>query len=115
MTTEIPPNEPIANFVLPIAKVGPGAAADELEYVELLGTCFLLSGSRGLAMTAKHVARGITVGEAAVMFNRNGTWQLAAVQGIEEHPAEDVALLRLEPGDYPSPFSVSRFHVHAGC
>ena len=98
---------------MPIVRFRQGPRTGELEYVELLGTCFLLADSGGLAMTAKHVSRKITVGEAAVMFTRNGTWQPAAVQGVEEHRAQDVALLRLEPGDYPSPFSLSRFRAHA--
>lgn len=113
MTSEIPPNEPVASFVLPIVKVRPGKEHDTLEFVALLGTCFLLADSGGLAMTARHVAKEIVVGETAVMFNRNGKRELAGVQGAEPHPVEDMALIRLEPGDYHSPFKLSRFHAHA--
>ena len=64
-------------------------------------------------MTARHVAKEIVIGETAVLFNRNGEWELAGVQGVETHPVEDVALIRLEPGDYHSPFKLSHFHAHA--
>jgi hypothetical protein len=50
VTSEIPPNEPVASFVLPIVKVRPGKEHDTLEFVALLGTCFLLANSGGLAM-----------------------------------------------------------------
>ncbi|MFZ2119746.1 MAG: trypsin-like peptidase domain-containing protein [Pseudonocardiaceae bacterium] len=113
MTSEIPPNEPVTSFVLPIVKVRPGKEHDTLEFVALLGTCFLLADSGGLAMTARHVAKEIVIGETAVLFNRNGEWELAGVQGVETHPVEDVALIRLEPGDYHSPFKLSHFHAHA--
>lgn len=64
-------------------------------------------------MTARHVAKDIAIGETAVMFNRNGPWELAGVVGTELHPVEDAALIRLEPGNYHSPFKLSRFHAHA--
>lgn len=113
MASEIPPDEPIANFVLPIARVRPGKEHETLEFVALLGTCFLLADAGGLAMTAKHVAQEFVIGEAAVMFNRNGTWEPAGIVGVEPHPFEEVALIRLEPGEYVSPFRLSRFHAHA--
>jgi hypothetical protein len=113
VTGDVLPNEPIHNFVLPIVKVRPGAEPDTQEFVALLGTCFVLADAGGLAMTAKHVANTIVIGETAVLFNRHGVWEMAAVQGAEKHPVEDVALIRMEPGDYPAPFRLSRFHAHA--
>ncbi|MFD4630265.1 serine protease [Streptomyces sp. NPDC058284] len=104
--------ERVANFVVPVVRVE--RLPDQVKYVGLAGTAFLLEGTGGLAMTARHVADALVLGEAAVLFIGNdGSWQPAAIQAIHKHPTQDVAVLRLEPGDYPSPFTLSRTDEHA--
>ncbi|WP_328584943.1 hypothetical protein [Streptomyces sp. NBC_00370] len=72
------------------------------------GTAFLLDGTDGLAMTAAHVAEQLTLREAAVLLRgTDGHRQPAVVRGIEIHPTQNVALLRLEPGTYLSPLLLS--------
>ncbi|MFD3580401.1 serine protease [Streptomyces sp. NPDC058644] len=74
----------------------------------------MLKGGGGLAMTARHVADSLMPGKAAVLFVGNdGSWQPAAILGIDKHSTQDVAVLRLEPGDYPSPFTLSGFEEYA--
>lgn len=100
------------NYVLSVITVR--RVGDQVEYRGLAGTAFLIKDTNGLAMTACHVADSLVIGEAAVLFvDGAGAWQSAEVRGIEKHPTQDVALLRLEPGDYPSPLALSRAEEHA--
>ncbi|MFD9068932.1 S1 family peptidase [Streptomyces lasiicapitis] len=102
----------VANFVVPVVRVE--RIPDCIRYVGLAGTAFLLEGTGGLAMTARHVADGLVLGESAVLFIGNdGRWQPVAIQEIEKHPTQDVAALRLEPDDYSSPFTLSRTEEHS--
>lgn len=105
-------DEIIANFVLPVVSVRPGREPDTLEAVALLGTCFLIEGTNGTAMTARHVADEVELGDAVVLFNRGGQWEPVFIQEVQTHPNEDAAILRLMPGEYPSPFRLSRFRAH---
>lgn len=89
--------EPVANFVVPVIRVE-RTGHEELVYKGFSGTAFILADSGGLALTARHVAEGLVVGETAVLFHRESGWQPVAVQGIVLHPTEDVAILRLEEG-----------------
>jgi Trypsin-like peptidase domain len=104
--------ERVDNFVLPVVSLK--QRGDELAYTGFCGTAFLLAGAGGHAMTARHVAEKAVVGQSAVLFvSENGTWEAAAIQGVELHPTEDVALVRLEPGDYQSPLVLSRSQEYA--
>lgn len=107
-------SERVDNFVVPVIRVE-RTDEEEVVYKDLSGTAFLLADSGGLALTARHVAKGLVIGEAAVLFHREPGWQPVAVQGIELHPTEDVAILRLEAGSYPSPFTLSRNQEFASC
>lgn len=103
----------LPNIVVPVVKISlqPGGGVRNEGFA---GTAFLLQHGQGLAMTARHVADELTSGEAAVLFRgTDGAWQPAAVQGIEPHPTQDVALLRLEPGTYVSPCVLSRRQEYA--
>ncbi|GAB3686669.1 hypothetical protein GCM10027597_38860 [Saccharopolyspora tripterygii] len=106
-------SERMDNFVVPVVNVE--VRCDELSYKSLAGTAFLLAEPEGIALTARHVAEQIKIGEVAVLFIRESGWQAAAVTSIELHPTEDVAALRLEDGSYPSPFTLSRIQEYASC
>jgi hypothetical protein len=106
-------SERIDNFVVPVVRVTQEHGG--LSYAGLVGTAFLLAEPAGIALTARHVAKEITIGEVAVLFSRESGWQPAAVTGIQLHPTEDVAALRLEDGSYPSPFILSRSQEYASC
>lgn len=60
-------SERVDNFVVPGIRVK-RTDHEELVYTGLAGTAFLLADSGGLALTARHVAEGLVVGEAAVLF-----------------------------------------------
>ncbi|MFM9760770.1 S1 family peptidase [Streptomyces scabiei] len=105
------------NIVVPVMRVR-ATSDDTVRNEGFAGTAFMLKHAKGqaegVAVTARHVAEQLTPGEAAVLFRgTDGSWQPAAVQGIESHPTQDVALLRLEPGTYVAHCVLSRREEHA--
>lgn len=97
----------VDNFVLPIVSID--RRGDELAYTGFGGTAFLLAGTAGLVMTARHVAKNVVIGQTAVLLiSEENTWEAAVIHEVDLHPTEDVALLRLEHGEYQSPLVLSR-------
>jgi hypothetical protein len=86
-------------------------ADDGLRPVELSGTGFLIADGRGLIITAAHVARRLEGHETAVgiaLFNQIGAgWTPMPIRLSEQHPVEDVALLRIDEYEYYSPFTIA--------
>jgi hypothetical protein len=114
MTIDVSMRNPdrVDNFVLPVVSLK--RRGDELAYTGFGGTAFLLAGAEGLAVTARHVAEKVVVGQSAVLFvSKDDTWEAAVIQRVELYPMEDVALVWLEPGDYQSPLVLSRSQEYA--
>jgi hypothetical protein len=105
----MPVTDRIDHFVVALARLAPQPDGT-LKYVAHAGTAFLLQAGDGcFAMTAGHIADALIVGEHAALFaDAAGHWSAAAVIGIQKHPTQDVAVLRLESGEYTSPFTFGR-------
>ncbi|MFG2667892.1 serine protease [Streptomyces sp. NPDC048387] len=103
------PEDKMTNFVMPVVSIEPKPDGG-VGYKRLLGSCFLVRGTAGIALTAHHVAAGLSVGSAAVLFvNALGIWQAVLVREVRTHPSEDVAVLVLEPEHaFPSILALSR-------
>jgi hypothetical protein len=104
----------IDHFVVALARLE-RQADDTLKYIAHAGTAFMLQVGDGcLAMTAGHVADTVVIGEHAALFaDAAGSWRAAAIVGVQKHPSQDVAVLRLEPGSYASPFTFGRTQENA--
>lgn len=82
----------IADYVFPIFNV---EQRDQgLHFNEFLGTGFFF-GDRGYALTAKHVMNNATT-PAIAMRGRDRSWRGFAVEEADDHPTEDVSVLRIE-------------------
>lgn len=86
----------VRDFIFPLALVRSAGGALHIEQV--LGTAFLV-GERGYAVTASHVLSGQDAMGLVGMFALHGMWVVANVVGGEQHPSQDIALLRLDGGD----------------
>ncbi|MFE6095976.1 serine protease [Streptomyces massasporeus] len=104
----------IDHFVLALAHLATQPDGT-LMYLAHAGTAFLLQAGDGcFAMTAGHVADTLVIGEHAALFaDAAGNWRAAAVVHVDRHPTQDVAVLRLEPGRYASPFTFGRSQEQA--
>lgn len=104
----------IDSFVVALARLG-CRTDGTLAYEAHAGSAFILQADDGcLAMTAGHVADTLVIGEhAAMLVDADGKWRAAAIVDIQKHPTQDVAVLRLEPGNYASPFTFGRTQEHA--
>ena len=70
------------------------------------GTAFLI-GSRGYALTARHVVAGKSKPLVALTMAEAGGWTWVSIVASEPHPSEDVAIIKLAPGSCKSGFQVS--------
>lgn len=84
------------------------------EYKQLEGTMFFI-GKRGFSLTAKHVVQSINKEELAVAFVENNTWTAVKIDEIEEHPSEDVALLKLSRKPLTSWLVISNQSEYQSC
>lgn len=109
-----PPEILIGDFVFPLI-VAKRVGDDEIAMVAFLGTGFLL-GSRGFALTASHVVRAPLPPDHAIvgMFVEPGTnsWKGWHVDVCDHHPTEDVALLRVRDGTWPTSVFTVSFERH---
>jgi hypothetical protein len=98
----------VFDFVFPLVNVI-RAPDGELDFDSLLGTAFLLHNAHGLGLTAGHVADAIQIGTTAGLFRTDdGTWYPHAVQGVERHPTDDLAIVQIEGREWQSPFFVGQ-------
>ncbi|RUP26200.1 MULTISPECIES: trypsin-like peptidase domain-containing protein [Mycolicibacterium] len=120
-------NERVDSYVVPLITglVTPkGDHPLKAKCVE--GTGFLLSGGRGLGVTARHVAQAMlaactsldvlyaridTIDEVSIptagFVGDDGYFRSAPVMAFDLHPTEDVALFRLPDDDYYSPYTIT--------
>lgn len=119
----------VADYVLPLM-IGVfdvnGQHTLRAESVE--GTGFLIAGGDGLGITARHVALALTTRApipdpwgpvpatewraplVAIFSDDQTSLRSAPILAVEPHPTEDVALFRLAPGDYASPYEITAAH-----
>lgn len=95
----------VRNCVVAVARVDSGAGMDRIAAAH--GTAFHI-GSRGYALTAKHVIAGKAKPLAALTMAAAGGWTWTRIVASELHPSEDVAIVKLESGACRSGFPVSR-------
>ncbi|MEU4918934.1 serine protease [Streptomyces parvus] len=108
------PDDKIINFVMPVVRIERKADGD-IGYKGMLGSCFLIRKTGGIALTAHHVVAGIEIGSAAVLFlDTKGQWQAVLIKDVRKHPSQDVAMIVLESEhEFPSPLSLSREEHYA--
>lgn len=94
----------VRNCVVAVARVESGGGVDRIAAAH--GTAFHI-GSRGFALTAKHVIADKPKPLAALTVAAGG-WTWTRVVASELHPTEDVAIIKLESGACSSGFPVSR-------
>lgn len=106
----MPTNLLVRDFVFPLVDA---VASDSKEgqYNGQLGTGFLV-GQKGLVLTASHVIADRTRA-TAIFWREDQCWRGYDARLIATHPTEDVSLLQLPAGSWPSPIMVSRRQVHA--
>lgn len=93
---------PIRDFVIALGTV------DKCGAFQLEGTGFLI-GSRGLVVTAGHVADALQRGATAVaLFVDGNRWQSVAIINFENHASEDVAIVQLSGSGWKSIYRISR-------
>lgn len=106
-------SDAIRDYIFPIATAERNAEGIKLKKV--LGTGFLI-GSRGFALTAKHVISG-SENEAlvAVFALPEGGWFGYEIIAREAHDSEDAALLRLDGDGWKSFLRLSNSAEFASC
>lgn len=89
--------QPISAFVAAV-----GSFVDYGNF-ELEGTAFMI-GARGFMLTAAHVAEALKTKTrpVAMFMDHTGRCETAEIVDFECHPAQDVALLKLEDGEWAS-------------
>jgi hypothetical protein len=111
------PHEPtgaVRDWVFPVVTFAPDPNATHgMAGPTFHGTGFLISGSTGLAFTAKHVADNLEVGLSAGLFVEDGGWRSYAIHEIRDHPTEDVSVIFLEANNWDSPFHLVDEQHHA--
>lgn len=81
------------DMVLPLALVSPARTKGDFEFKRFLGSAFVI-GDGNYALTASHVVADVSEHHLVLMQLDSG-WQTVFITGIEIHPIEDAALLRL--------------------
>ena len=115
----------IASYVLPLL-IGVVSPRDErpLQADWVAGTGFLLTGGRGLGVTARHVVKDLLADSPlvdpwvvlprdsapvrlplAMFITDDGKYVSSPIGAVDLHPSEDVALFRLPDQDLYSPYS----------
>ena len=91
-TLEFNQSDAVRDFVFPLIELTP-AGKNEVK-ASFLGSGFFI-GEENLALTAAHVMRNVQA--PAILMLEGTNWRQFAVLEYEEHPTEDVAMLRLSP------------------
>ena len=97
-------SDAIRDYVFPIVPLV--EESGEYHLKKFLGTGFLI-GNRGFALTARHVVHDYGIGDIAAIFARGKKWTWFKIIEIEEHPEEDVALIKLSGNTWKSFFRLS--------
>jgi hypothetical protein len=98
---------PIRDFIIPLGCIKDNGA------FSLEGTGCLI-GSQGLVLTAAHVADALgRNGNATALFVGDGNWTAVQITDLENHPSEDVAVVKLEGDEWYSIHKVSQANEHA--
>ena len=106
-------SDAIRDFVFPIASVTSSEKGVEVKRV--LGSAFVI-GNRGFALTAKHVVLNQRSEALAGIFaSHTDGWIGIEIMSREEHPTEDVAIVRLNGGPWRSFFRLSGTSESASC
>jgi len=100
----------VRHCVVAVARIDAGGGIARI--VSTHGTAFLI-GNRGFALTAKHVIAGKSKPLAALTMAEASGWTWSNIVASETHPAEDVAILRLDPGSCKSGFQLGSSVVMA--
>jgi hypothetical protein len=87
----------VGHYVFPV--VVAKLTKEGLEYIELIGTCFFI-GKNGFALTASHVldqCRELLDDDRIVVaiFAIEKQWVAFQINEVEQHPKEDVAVVRV--------------------
>lgn len=93
----------VRRCVIAVARIDTGGGIARI--VSTHGTAFLI-GNRGYALTAKHVIAGKSKSLAALTMAEASGWTWSNITASETHPAEDVAILKLDPGSCKSGFQL---------
>lgn len=103
----------IRDFIFPLASIK--TSPDGIEVKRVLGSAFLI-GQRGFALTAKHVISG-QEGEklAGIFVSPDGYWLGLEIISRDEHPTEDVALVRLTNSTWRSFFRLANTSENSSC
>jgi len=90
-------NKPVSAFVVAVGSISDG------DNLELAGTAFLI-GKRGFMLTAAHVSEVLNTKATpiAVFLDTTGAPSFARIIDCECHPTEDVAVLKLQDGEWGS-------------
>lgn len=122
----------VADYVLPLmVGVFDVNGQHTFRAETVMGTGFLIAGGDGLGITARHVALGLTTSApipdlrgpvptaelrapiVAFFGDDQRSLRSSPILAIEPHPTEDVALFRLAPGEYASPYMITATHHNA--
>lgn len=94
----------VRNCVVSVARIETTGGIARI--VATHGTAFQI-GTRGYALTAKHVIAGKPQPLVALTMAEAGGWTWTRVVASEMHPSEDVAIIKLEAGACRSGFPLS--------
>ena len=88
----------IADVVLPIVEIS--GLPPNLRYERLLGTGFLVGGSRYL-LTCRHVITSVRPGNYVLALRvTNGAFETIQLDKLVTHPSQDVALYQVDISDH---------------
>jgi len=95
----------VRDFVFPL--VSSSFENSEFKFIKLLGTAFLI-GNQGYALTCQHIIDNSKDNSIAGCFVGEDTyWYGFQINEIEFHPFHDVALIKLNGGNWKSPFCLT--------
>lgn len=94
----------VRDFVFPLIIFD--VVDDKLSYKKFLGTAFLV-GNRGYALTSSHVLKDVNHNIAGMFAGEDGQWYCFAMEKVENHKTTDVSILKLQNGNWVSPFVIS--------
>lgn len=96
-------DEQVRNLIFPLVPVSQ-QEKEVFRFESFLGSAFLI-GKRGFALSAAHVlAQEAGKHSAALFVAGDNTWRVFIIEATETHPDQDVLIVRLPEGRWPSPF-----------
>lgn len=102
----------LRDYILPLVEIS--VHDDGFDYEAFHGTCFLI-GSDGFAVTSAHLL-GVLPGNClAALVVESGLWRAHIIEKFEEHPVEDVAILKLKGMKRRSFLRISENSEYSSC